>query len=150
MTVWTDLLTREELDPVQKLAELLPSLIDSNPSDSVVDVGFFGIAVTEELVTKTEFEDALVSALDYGHGSFSTLGFPEFAGGPSYIALGAWIGSQQLALILMGVGSHFNCWSVVGPSTLGIEGKAAEELMGRGFLMIAPGKELHDLWEART
>jgi len=62
---------------------------------------------------------------------------PErLAGGPSYIEVGAEIGSQGVALRLFALGKVLDLWDVITPEKLGIKGKEADELAGRGLVMI--------------
>lgn len=61
----------------------------------------------------------------------------ELAGGPSYIHLGARLGSQDLALRVMALGQHFGFWDVITPATLHIEGPDADDLAGKGLVMIS-------------
>lgn len=63
---------------------------------------------------------------------------PErLASGPSYIEVGAQVGSQDAALCFFALGAELGLWSVVTPETLGFEGQEALNLAGRGFLMIS-------------
>ena len=55
--------------------------------------------------------------------------------GLSYIEIGGELGSQDLALRLIGLGGLLRLWSVVTPATLLAEGQAADELAGAGFVM---------------
>ena len=62
---------------------------------------------------------------------------PErLAGGPSYIEVGAKVGSQDTALRLFALGKVLDLWNVITPETLGIKGKEADELAGSGLVMI--------------
>ncbi len=62
---------------------------------------------------------------------------PErLAGGPSYIEVGAEVGSQDVALRLFALGKVLGLWDIITPEKLGIKGKEADELAGSGFVMI--------------
>jgi len=41
----------------------------------------------------------------------------------------------------MGLGAILGLWDIITPMKLGIEGKQADDMMGMGFIMIAPGPE---------
>lgn len=63
---------------------------------------------------------------------------PErLAGGPSYIELGAEIGSQEDALRLYALGEALGLWQIITPERMGITGEAADQLAGSGMIMIA-------------
>lgn len=61
----------------------------------------------------------------------------RLAGGPSYIEVGAAIGDQGAALQLFGLGEVLGLWKVITPSSMGITGSEADDLAGRGFVMIS-------------
>lgn len=56
-------------------------------------------------------------------------------GGPSYIEIGAELGSQEIALQLIGLGGLVKLWPVVTPTVLKITGAEADELAGKGLVM---------------
>ncbi len=57
--------------------------------------------------------------------------------GPSYIEIGGELGDQGLALLLIGLGELTGIWKIATPKSLGIEGQAANRMMGNGFIMPA-------------
>lgn len=57
--------------------------------------------------------------------------------GPSYIDVGAVLGSQTLAFVLFAVGKVLGLWDIITSQTLGIEGEKAGALAGLGFVMIS-------------
>ncbi len=59
----------------------------------------------------------------------------DLVNGPSYIALGGILGSQDLALMLMAVGDVLGYWEVITPERLGLEGEAARRAAGIGYIM---------------
>lgn len=70
--------------------------------------------------------------------------YPEperLAQGPSYIELGAEMGDQMMALMVMAIGMAIgeaaDLWTVITPKTLHIGGAAADDLAGKGFVMIS-------------
>ncbi len=56
--------------------------------------------------------------------------------GPSYIEVGGVLGSQEAALELFALGQALGVWNVITPEVLGITGEQADDLAGRGFVMI--------------
>jgi hypothetical protein len=69
--------------------------------------------------------------------------YPEperLAGGPSYIELGAVLGSQDLALRVMALGKALGEWDLITPATFGARGVEADMLAGRGMVMISGWK----------
>jgi hypothetical protein len=72
--------------------------------------------------------------------------YPEperIAGGPSYIELGAQLGSQDYALRLMALGAQLDLWKLITPGTFGFNNDAEEARMmaGRGMVMISGWKD---------
>jgi hypothetical protein len=63
--------------------------------------------------------------------------FDRLKAGPSYIELGAWLGDQHTALIVMALGEHHGLWKVITPATLKSEGEEADTLAGLGYVMIS-------------
>lgn len=57
--------------------------------------------------------------------------------GPSYIELGGEVGDQMMALMLMAIGEAADLWTVITPKTVHVGGEAADNLAGRGFVMIS-------------
>jgi hypothetical protein len=60
----------------------------------------------------------------------------RLASGPSYIEMGAVCGDQTVALALFALGKVAGLWEVITPARLGLTGAVADELAGRGFVMI--------------
>lgn len=144
MLAWDNIKANDQKNPVQKLALLVENAL-SDDTSNVQDVGFMRVAVSDENVSKDDFIEALTTALTHAEGDFVSVDFHELAQGPSYITLGAWIGSQQTALILMAVGAFFGIWGIATPMKLGITGEKAKELMGSGFVMVVPTNEFLEL-----
>lgn len=61
----------------------------------------------------------------------------RLAGGPSFIEVGARVEDQGAALCLFALGQTLGLWRVVTPESLGITGPGADELAGRGMVMIS-------------
>lgn len=55
--------------------------------------------------------------------------------GPSYIETGAVLGDQETALRLYALGEALGYWKIITPGLLGMTGKHADELAGRGMVM---------------
>lgn len=108
----------------------------------LVDVHFMRIGFTDEAADKDRFVTLLAAALN-GPGEFLDIRPDRLAQGPGYIELGAWIGSQDLALRLMALGERHELWTVVTPEKLGItDPKVAAERAGLGLVMIGPSPGL--------
>ncbi len=57
----------------------------------------------------------------------------------NYIELGAWIGDQGLALMMMGLGELLGCWKLLTPKNMlptGFDMSFVMELAGRGMVAI--------------
>ena len=64
--------------------------------------------------------------------------YPEpdrLKGGISYIELGAIVGDQRMAIVLMAIGDYFNWWNLIHGETMGMSRAEAIEMAGRGFIM---------------
>lgn len=62
---------------------------------------------------------------------------PEgLSGEPSYIEVGAEIEDQGAAFQLFALGKVLGLWDVITPTSLGFSGEVAQEMAGRGFVMI--------------
>lgn len=62
--------------------------------------------------------------------------------GPSYIEMGGDLDSQELALMLIGVGNVLGLWQAITPASFGITGPEANELAGKGMVMCTGLKPL--------
>ena len=72
-----------------------------------------------------------------GLGEFVSIDAARFEQGPSYIELGAWLGSQDVALRLIGLGELVGLWTAMTAARLGIPREQAVEMAGAGFIMPA-------------
>ena len=100
----------------------------------LVDVHFINVGFTEAAADKAGFETDLRAAAE-SSGEFADVSMDRLAQGPSYIELGGWIGSQDLALRLLALGEHYGVWRVVTPEKLGMTGASADRAAGAGFVM---------------
>ena len=63
---------------------------------------------------------------------------PErLAGGPSYIEVGGEIGDQGAAFQLFALGKVLGLWDIITPEKLGFTGPEADQMAGRGFVMMS-------------
>jgi hypothetical protein len=107
------------------------------PPDTVrADVHFVEIAPTADFPDQEDLVKAVQAAL--GEGEFVVMEASDLAGGPSYIALGGWLGSQELALMLIGAVELAGIAKAITPKVLGITGEAADQLAGTGLVMLGP------------
>lgn len=130
-----------EYEGIQTLAEIVRNnLIQlSNDSDEGADAGFLRFKAKDDMtLTADEFFEAIKAA---EKGYYQDEPLDRLAQGPSYIELGGWIGDQGLAMAFMALGKILGLWDIVTPATLGIEGDQAQQMMGMGFVMIAPGAD---------
>lgn len=110
---------------------------DETPPDKVrANVHFVEIAPTAGFPAREELIAAVRDAL--GPGEFAAMSADSLAGGPSYIALGGWLGSQDLALMLIGAVELAGIANAITPETLGIDGNLANTMAGNGFVMLGP------------
>jgi len=132
------------MSAIHDLAEFVSSATEQfRKGDAVsVDVGFFIVGFTEHAAAKNDFIRLLREALP--EGEYHQFTVDEFLGGPSYITSGAWIGDQGLAMRLYALLEHYGLADVVTPATLGVEGEAARELLGSGFVMFAAKSDLKE------
>ncbi len=118
--------TSEGLTVVHHYA--MPHESERRPSKSV-DVHFFTVGV--DMDAAEERRGDFIAVLD-------TYSQPErLVGGPSYIEVGAEVGSQQAALQMFGLGEALGLWDVITPKRLGIDGPMADELAGGGMVMMS-------------
>jgi hypothetical protein len=116
---------------------------DSTPPDLArANVHFVEIAPTADFPTREELITMVRSAL--GEGEWASMSAEDLAGGPSYIALGGWLGSQDLALMLIGAVELAGVAKAVTPAVLGIEGEMANSMAGNGFVMLGPSTDWAD------
>jgi hypothetical protein len=104
--------------------------VDSQPTGHTADVVFFQVANkgadTEELRT-------LITAAKEGEfGNIDLFDGKEH----SFIELGGWIGSQDVALTLMGLGTVLNLWKLLTPKTFGLPQDVAMKMAQVGLVTI--------------
>ena len=107
---------------------------DQQPNGHTVDLVFFEVSATND----PDAEQLRELITESRQGSFGELN-PFDGAEHSYIEVGAWVGDQGLALMLMGLGVLLNLWSVMTPKMLpGLEDKMVMELAERGMVAIMP------------
>lgn len=96
----------------------------------VVDMHFVAVAVFKDqaLIAWPEIEKSLIAYPN-----------PErLDSGPSYIELAWSLGiEQETAFRLMAIGAALRKWTIITPATFGIEGPSADDLAGKGMVMIS-------------
>jgi cysteine sulfinate desulfinase/cysteine desulfurase-like protein len=82
-------------------------------------------------------KETLLKKLKEHKGEFGVQFDPEnFKGEKSYMELGAWVGDQTAAILMMAVGSNLGLWEGLSPSTMGLRGAIAQTLFENGFFTI--------------
>lgn len=106
---------------------------EPTPEDrtGVVDMIFVDVKVTPEADTN----DRLAAAI--GDGVFDEYG-TTMSTGPTYIHLGAELGSQELALRFMALGSSLDLFKLMTGRDLGMSEEETKELAGGGFIYAIP------------
>jgi hypothetical protein len=111
---------------------------ETPPDRARADVHFVEIAPTADFPDREELIEAVRGAL--GQGEFATMDAHDLAGGPSYMALGGWLGSQDLALMLIGAVELAGIADAITPEKLGMTGEIADQMAGSGLVMLGPSK----------
>lgn len=112
---------------------------DAGGEQELIDVHFLLVGFrTEKVPTAQRFLELIVAARQ---GEFSPMTVEELKGGPSYITLGGWLGSQDQALRFIALGKHLEMWDVITPATLGVTGAEADQMAGVGFVYCGGLKE---------
>jgi len=118
------------------------SFAEGAPNRVRADVHFVEVAPTPDFPDREELINAVRAAL--GEGEFGTvMRGVDLASGPSYITLGGWLGSQDLALMLIGAVELAGIAKAVTPAMLGATGEVADIMAGNGLVMLG----LSDVWE---
>jgi hypothetical protein len=124
-------------------ADAEPGTFTETAPDKVrANVHFVDIAPTADFPDREELIAAVRGAL--GEGEWGTVTAEDLAGGPSYITLGGWLGSQDLALMLIGAVELAGIAKAVTPELLGLNGEMAHTMAGNGFVMLGPSTEWAD------
>lgn len=112
---------------------LMPHTDEIDDDLELVDVHFVNIGVDKRVAEELR-EDLKAELARYPEPD-------RLRGGPSYIEVGAVIGSQDNALRLYALGKVLGFWDIITPESFGMEGKMAEAAAGRGLVMITGYRE---------
>lgn len=110
--------------------------VEAPPNSVRADVHFVEVAPTEGFPDREVLVETVRAAL--GQGEFTVMSAEDLAGGPSYITLGGWLGSQDLALMLIGAVELAEIAQAVTPEALGMTGATADQMARRGLVMLGP------------
>lgn len=109
------------------------------PPDAVrANVHFAEVAPTEGFPEKDDLVKTVQAA--FGQGEFSVMSARDLEDGPSYIALGGWLGSQDLALMLIGAVELAGIAKAITPAIVGATGALADQMAGGGLVLLGPWK----------
>ena len=86
--------------------------ITCQPEDAEANVIFFGVRKGPEATS-----DALKSAMASHEGVFCNIN-PLDGEEHSYLELGGWVGDQEAALLLIGLGATLGIWKLLTPYTV--------------------------------
>jgi hypothetical protein len=101
------------------------------PAGHTADLIFFKVCTIN-----SPQKDTLIALIKEHEGEFCDLDLLDSCI-HNYIDLGAWIGSQELALRLMGLGSLLGVWTLLSPRGMGvISDELATKLAQIGYLCI--------------
>ena len=114
---------------------------EAPPDEVRADVHFVEIAPTADFPDQEDLVAMVQGA--FGEGEYGTMRAADLSGGPSYIALGGWLGSQELALMLIGAVELAGLAKAITPKLLGMTGEVADQMAGSGLVMLGPW----DGWE---
>ena len=108
---------------------------EEQPSGHTADVYFFEVASANGADS-----EALRDLIKEHKGEFADADL--FDGNEhSYIAIGAWIGDQGLALMLMGLGQVLGLWTLRTPKMFpGLSKELMDQMAGRGMVSIQATK----------
>lgn len=113
---------------------------EKQPSGHVADMIFFKVKAKEG-ANSSELKKLVQDSVE---GTFTNINM--FDGKEhSFIEVGAWIGDQGTALILMGLGSLLGLWNLLTPKTMLPTGSASDEMLkqmaGAGYITVQSKKE---------
>lgn len=115
--------------------ELMPHVSEvTDPDIEIVDVHFINIGVKKSEAPK--YRDELIAILK----TYPNL--ERFRQGLSYIEVAVEVGDQGATFQLFALGKVLGLWDVMTPEKMGMTGKDADELAGRGFIMAVGVKEI--------
>lgn len=102
--------------------------------DKVIDVAFFKVLYRPDLDPKP-FAKLFTESMRRG-GYYAPMTPARMKQGPSYIELGAWLGDQQTALMVMALGKHLGYFDLLTPRDMGItDEKEVQRIAGGGYVL---------------
>lgn len=119
--------------------------IDNFPAEpeeaKTVDCHFITVGATEALGEHTPASFYGLVLANEHNGIFAPMTAEDWARGPSYIAIGGWLGDQTLALQFMALAELHGMGKVVIPSMLGLTGEKADAAAGSGYVLLTGLKD---------
>jgi hypothetical protein len=109
-----------------------------DPVGHTVDVFFFKVAAKHE-----PSADQLKKLIRDHAGVHCDLD-PLDGGEHSYINVGGWIGSQQIALLFIALGQLVGLWDVLTPNLLPVDDETKQQMAGMGMVSIRPSPEARE------
>lgn len=110
--------------------EALPGDAD----EKAIDMHFFKVLYRQDADPKP-FARMFVQAMKTG-GEFAPMTPARMKEGPSYIEIGAFLGDQHTALMVMALGYHLGYFELLTPKGMGIEDKeTADAMAGSGYVL---------------
>lgn len=113
---------------------MMPHVSEASDRYQLIDCEFLEIGVDREKALPLKEEIILILKTYDGPNPLSQ--------GPSYIEVGGVLGDQSAAFSLFALGKVIGLWDIITPATFGFEGREARQAAERGFIMIAPGREI--------
>lgn len=121
------------MDELQRYITAFTEIVPDAPAANFADLCFFKVAL-RSFPSATALE-RLIRAR--GPGEHAANIFDHLEHG--YVELGAWLGSQELALRLMGMGTLLGLWQLLTPKTVLGDNATPElvtQLVGSGMVTI--------------
>ena len=113
----------------------MPHVQEAPPDEMRVDVHFCVVGVNMRRARQHAGGfTALLAAYPTEAWGYPTQSLQD---GPSYISVGAVVGSQDNALRMFAMGEALGMWKVLTPEVLGITGEEADVFAGRGLVMMS-------------
>jgi hypothetical protein len=114
------------------------AVVAQEPQEGFADLGFMCVGAAPTACAD-EFK-ALMKGLR-GSVSLDLFDHQEH----SYIEIGSYVGSQEVALIAMGLGSALNIWQLLSPKTviqMDNRSEIGSLMIGNGMLSVIAAKEI--------
>lgn len=121
------------MDELQQYITAFTVIAPHAPAETCADMCFFKVTLRD--IPATAALERLVRARASGEHAVNVFDHNEH----SFIELGAWLGSQELALRLMGLGALLGLWQLLTPKTVlgdNVTPAQIDDLAGRGMVTI--------------